>query len=107
MDENPEANIQVYASWFNMLPNEARQRVVMNLIPDLRTTQLWDEQRLAGRFFAENEGFNFGQITYDVYYLYCMGAEWDLNPAPLVSSEYTILGKKNQLRDDINGVLGQ
>ena len=107
MDENPEANIQVYAVWFNMVPNDARQRVDLNLIPDPRTTQLWDEQRLAGRFFAENEGFNFGQIAYDVYYLYCMGAEWGLNPAPLVSSEYTILGKKNQLRDDINGLLGQ
>jgi len=107
LDDNPEANIQVYAVWFNMLPNEARQRVVLNLIPDLKTTQLSDEQRLAGRFFAENEGFNFGQITYDVYYLYGTGAEWDLNPAPVVRSEYTILGKKNQLRDDINGLLGQ
>ena len=107
MDDNPEANIQVYAVWFNMLPNEARQRVVLNLIPDLKTTQLSDEQRLAGRFFAENEGFNFGQIAYDVYYLYGTGAEWDLNPAPLVNSENTILGKKNQLWDDINGLLGQ
>ena len=107
MDDNPEANIQVYAVWFNMLPNDARQRVDLNLIPDPRTTQLWDEQRLAGRFFAENEGFNFGQIAYDVYYLYGTGAEWNLNPAPLVSSEYTILGKKNQLPDDLNGLLGQ
>ena len=107
MDENPEANIQVYAVWFNMLPNEARQRVDLNLIPDPRTTQLWDEQRSAGRFSAENEGFNLGQIAYDVYYLYCMGAELDLNPAPLVNSENTILGKKNQLWDDINGLLGQ
>ena len=97
----------MYAVWFNMLPNEARQRVVLNLIPDLKTTQLSDEQRLAGRFFAENEGFNFGQIAYDVYYLYGTGAEWDLNPAPLVNSENTILGKKNQLWDDINGLLGQ
>jgi len=43
LDDNPEANIQVYAVWFNMLPNEARQRVVLNLIPDLKTTQLSDE----------------------------------------------------------------
>ena len=107
MDENPEANTQVYAVWFNMLPNEARQRVVLNLIPDLKTTQLSDEQRLAGRFFAENEGSNFGQIAYDVHYMYCMGAEWDLTPAPLASSESTILGKKDQLRDDINGLLSQ
>ena len=100
MDENPEANIQVYAVWFNMLPNDVRQRADLNLIPAPRTTELWNEQRLAGRFFAENEGFNFGKIVYDVYYLYCMRAEWDFNPASLVSSEYTILGKKNQLRDD-------
>ena len=93
MDENPEANIQVYAVWFNMLSHDAGQRVDLNLIPDPRTTQLWDEQRLAGRFFAENEGFNFGQIAYDVYYLYGTGAEWDLNPALLVSSEHRILGK--------------
>ena len=65
----------MYAVWLNMVSNDARQRVDLNLIPDPRTTQLWDEQRLAGRFFAENEGFNFGQIAYDLYYLYGTGAE--------------------------------
>ena len=95
----------MYTVWFNMLPGDARSTVDLDLIPDPRATQLWDERRLAGQFFAENDGFVFGQVAYDVYYLYGPGAEWNLKPAPLVSLGYTILAKKGQLRDDIQKLL--
>lgn len=72
---------------------------------DPRVTQLWDEAKSAGRFFAEQEGFRFGSIAYDIYYLYGPDAQWDLKPSPMVSSGYTVMAKRNQLRDDIESLL--
>ena len=68
---------------------------------DPRVTQLWDEKRLAGQFFAEQEGFIFGSIAYDIYYLYGPESRWEFKPSPLMSSGYTVMAKRNQLREDI------
>ena len=73
---------------------------------DPRVTQLWDDKKLAGQFFAKEEGFNFGSIAYDVYYLYGTEAQWDAKPSPLVSSGYTVMGKRNQLKNDVISLLG-
>ena len=45
-------------------------------------------------------------IYYDIYYLYGQEAIWDLKPSPLVSSGYTVIAKRNQLRDDIARLSG-
>ncbi len=74
-------------------------------MPDPRVTQFWDDEKLAGRFFADQEGFMFGPIAYDIYYLYGSEANWDFKPSPLVSSGYTVMAKRNQLKDDIGRLL--
>ena len=73
---------------------------------DPRVEQLWDEKKLAGQFFAEKEGFQVGPIAYDVYYLYGQHAQWDVKPSPLEGSGYTVIGKREQLRESIVGLLG-
>ena len=73
---------------------------------DPRVTQFWDDGKLAGQFFAEQEGFRFGSIAYDVYYLYGSESGWDLKPSPLVSTGYTVMAKRNQLKDDLRKLLG-
>jgi len=74
-------------------------------MPDPRVTQRWDDEKLAGQFFAEQEGFIFGSIAYDIYYLYGPESRWDLKPSPLVSSGYTVIGKSNQLKKDVSRLL--
>ena len=73
---------------------------------DPRVTQLWDGEKVAGRFFADQEGFIFGSVAYDIYYLYGPEAQWDIKPSPLVSSGYTVMAKRNQLKKDIGRLLG-
>ncbi len=73
---------------------------------DPRVTQLWDGEKVAGRFFADQEGFIFGSVAYDIYYLYDPEAQWDIKPSPLVSSGYTVMAKRNQLKKDIGRLLG-
>ena len=75
-------------------------------MPDPRVTQLWDDEKLAGQFFAEQEGFIFGSIAYEIYYLYGPESRWDIKPSPLVSSGYTVIGKSNQLKKDVDRLLG-
>jgi hypothetical protein len=101
---NPDADIQVYALWFNMLPGDARGEWDPRLLTDERVTHFWDEEKLAGRFFAETEKF-FSPIAWDAYYLYGPEARWDDRPAPLVSWGYTIMGKRNQLQEDFSDLL--
>ena len=59
-------------------------------MPDTRVMQFWDDGKLAGKIFADQEGFMFGSIAYDIYYLYGPEAHWDFKPSLLVSSGYTI-----------------
>ena len=104
MEKNPASNIRVYTVWFDTLPGDAREEWDDSLMTDPRVTQLWDAQKSAGLFFAEQEGFRFGSIAYDIYYLYGPDAQWDLKPSPLVSSGYTVMAKRDQLRDDIESL---
>ena len=89
-----------------MLPGDARQQWEADLMTDPRVTQYWDGGKLAGQFFAEQEGFMFGSIAYDVYHLYGSESSWDLKPSPLVSTGYTVMAKRNQLKEDISKLLG-
>ena len=75
-------------------------------MPDPRVRQLWDDEKLAGQFFADQEGFLFGSIAYDIYYLYGPESRWDSKPSSLVSSGYPVIGKSNQLQEDVGRLLG-
>ncbi len=106
LEKNPSSDLRVYTIWFNSFPGDARDKWDAKLMTDPRVTQLWDESKSAGRFFAEQEGFIFGSVAYDIYYLYGQEAIWKLKPSPLVSSGYTVIAKRNQLRDDIARLSG-
>ena len=107
MEKNPSSDIRVYAIWFNTLPGAARDKWNASLMTDSRVKQFWDEEKIAGRFFGEQEGFMFGSIAYDAYYLYGPDAVWDATPSPLISYGYTVLGKGNVLRADLLESLGE
>ena len=101
MDKYPSSDIQVYAVWFSSLAGAARDKWDGELLTDSRVVHYWDESKVTGRFFAEQEGFVIGPIAYDVYYLYGPDATWQNKPTPLISSGYTILGKGDNLRADL------
>ncbi len=64
---------------------------------DPRVIHLWDEEKIAGQWFAENmEGYE--GIVWDIYYLYGPEAEWTHIPQPLISSGFTVLGQREELQ---------
>ena len=106
LENNPDAGVQVYAVWFSMLRGDSRSGWNGSLMPDPRVTHLWDEERVVGRWFAEQEGF-YTSVAWDIYYLYGQEASWDRTPSPLVSSGYTILSRKDRLRADLLTLLDE
>jgi hypothetical protein len=69
LEKYPAANLKVYTVWFSMLAGDSRAGWRSGAMPDPRVTHLWDEERIASRWFAEHvvgaQGF-----TWDIYFLY-------------------------------------
>ena len=100
LETRKDVPLKVYAVWFSMVKGDKRQAFKPELLSDSRVTHLWDEQKVVGRWFAENfevEDFG-GQITWDAFFLFGSGAEWANKPSPLLSSGFPIRSKRNDLR---------
>ncbi len=71
-----------------------------NVMPDTRVTHLWDERRVTGPYFAQHlpDGQDF---VWDTYILYGGAAHWDDGPAPVRSSGYTVIRKREELQKSI------
>ena len=81
-------------------PGDARSEWPEQVLTDSRVIHLWDEERVTGRWFAEHED-TFFPIAWDIYFLYGPDAHWGTEPAPLVSSGFTIIGRSSKLRADL------
>ncbi len=97
LEANPDAALQVYAVWFDMLPGDNRSQWPGEIMSDARVSEYWDESRSTGRWFAESFDFPHGNFAYDVYYLFGRGAIWEDKPPDLASTGYTIVSKRDRL----------
>ncbi len=107
LEENLNADIEIYAIWFNMLPADDRSRWDPTLLTDPRADHYWDEDREVGRWYADRGEFGHGSIAWDLYYLYGPEAKWEEGPAPLLRSGYTIFGDREQLKAEILKLWGE
>ena len=102
LEKHPSAKLRVYVVWFSMLPTDARSRWgwTGGVLSDPRTVNFWDEKRIVGRWFAQQEnpeGSNNG-IVWDTYYLYGPEAQWDSKPEPLISTGATVRAEVDELK---------
>ena len=105
LEKNPSSDIKVYAVWFNMLFTDHRNRWPSKILTDSRVTHLWDQQKLTGTLYAQNTNYP-GTVAWDIFYVYGREAEWiDVLPGPLVGSGYTIIGKRDILKESITPLL--
>ena len=104
--KNPEAELQIYAVWFSMLYGDSRERWDSGGLEDPRVIHLWDEDRIAGRWFAEQEEF-YAPVAWDAYYLYDSDARWSDTAPPLESLGSTILSKRDDLQNDLLALLAR
>ena len=109
LDANPEADIRVYAVWFNMLVADDRSSWDLDVLPDARVTHWWDEGRRVGCWYAVHDrpAGSVGPVVWDAYYLYGPEAVWEAAPEPLLGKGVTILGRRGSLSSEIMALLGQ
>jgi hypothetical protein len=117
LDKYPNANVRVYAVWFNMVPSDSRARWPDTLLTDPRVAHRWDEPRAAGRWFAERAstlrpfltpGSRWGdrEILWDSFLLYGTDASWSDTPTGLIHWGRTIVAGRETLKADFDTLFG-
>jgi hypothetical protein len=101
LGRDADTRYEVYAIWFSMIDGDERDAFQANVLTDLRVTHLWDEERVVGRWFAENvevEGCD-DEIIWDAFYVFGPDATWTDKPGPLACCGFPIWGERKSLRD--------
>ncbi len=114
LDARPEADLRVYAIYFEMVEDDrgAKSRVKpSDLLDDPRVTSFWDDGRIAGRWFDENVtklGERQGdpdRIEWDSFILFGREARWGDTPPDHVSWGRPLVQEAGRLNADLGGVL--
>jgi len=107
LEPNPDADLIVYAVWFNVLATDHRSRWDDSLLTDDRVVHLWDEKREVGQWYAKQGIYPYGNTAWDIYFLYGPDARWDESPEPTVSYGFTIIVQSQQLLNDFTQIIGE
>lgn len=88
-----------------MIPTDARSRWSWTggILTDNRAVHFWDEQKMVGRWFAQQETPPGGDngIVWDAYYLYGPDAQWDSKPEPLIGTGATVRSEADKLKNTL------
>jgi len=105
LEQNPTANLRVYAVWVPFLGgNQQAADLSQRVLPDPRVDQFWDGGAVTSDWFAENV-VKSSAPAWDVYFLYGPEARWTSIPGPLVSSGGSIIGQSSALEQAIGSLL--
>jgi hypothetical protein len=107
LERYPSADLQVYAIWLPMLSTDARSEWHEDLLADPRVRHFWDEERIAGLWFAKANtgGLGYAGIVWDAYLLFGPDAVWEAEPLPLAGAGATVIGKSGELEDQARPLL--
>ena len=98
-DEHPDADLRVYAVWFDMFEGDERATVDLGLLPDSRVTHFWDEGRRAGAWYgAWTRPADPAWVEWDAFFVYPRGATWDGSAEQPRQWGRTVIGKREDLR---------
>ena len=121
LEPDPDLQIRVYAVWLptvseDLLPVGKNPKWDSQILEDPRVIHLWDPERVASSWFAENvkyqgpqrsvlsrtvDGLIWGKAIWDTYFLFGPQAEWDQEPSNLLSSGYPILEHREEIRQSL------
>ncbi len=100
LEPHANADVRVYAVWFNMMVKDSRARWRSTLLPDGRVTHFWDESKIVGTWFGDRSPAH--DILWDAWLLYGADATWtDEPPAPLGTGR-TIMASRDALKAQID-----
>ena len=107
LEKSPSSDLKVLVVWAPNFPGDARGRWNPRLIDDPRTEHFWDEDNIIGRYLKGLDGFSRSSqsVIWDTYILYDDDATWETDPSTPVGWGATVLGKGEQLREQIAPLL--
>jgi hypothetical protein len=107
LEQNPSAELQVYAIWLPMLATDARSEWDSQLLADPRVTHFWDENRIVGLWFAKADlgGLGYAGIVWDAFFLYGGEARWGRVPGPLVRAGAPVISTSDRLDAAVRRIL--
>jgi hypothetical protein len=92
--------LRVYAIWIPMLPTDARSEWDGSIFDDPRAINLWDGDRVLGRWLGEHDEFNagrFGPIVWDAFFVFGRDSSWQAAPSLLLGSGSPVIGETSKL----------
>ncbi len=90
LQKHREAKIEVYAIWFSSLPADFRFMWPSRALDDPRVINLWDNQKVAGKWYSANVTRRGAAVEWDAWILYAPGTAFADAPLtwgrPIVNS---------------------
>jgi hypothetical protein len=93
----------VYTIWLPMLPGDSRADARDRSLADPRVINLWDPQRLSGRWLADHRTGSLeepGRVVWDAFLGFDPSARWTQDLTGLVTAGSTIIGNTGNLERD-------
>jgi hypothetical protein len=93
-----------------MQPGDSRANARDSALDDPRVINLWDRQRLAGRWLAEHGTGDLGEpgsVVWDAFLGFDRSARWTEELTGLVTAGATIIGNTSKLERDFEPLLGR
>jgi hypothetical protein len=93
-----------------MQPGDARANARDSALDDPRVTNLWDPQRLSGRWLADHRTGDLGEpgsVVWDAFLGFDQSARWTEELAGLVTAGATIIGNTDKLERDFEPLLAR
>lgn len=118
LTKHKDADLSVYAIWFNMYPSDMRERWPADILTDSRVVHYWDEPKNVGKWYGErlremegsvapNSAENEGPILWDVYLVYGPESRWDDAPTGLRRWGRTILKTQESLGQSVADLVSE
>lgn len=107
LEQQPAAELRVYAVWYAMIPFDAASRVPVELFDDPRVVQYWDRERSLGRWYGTHPdyGADPSSVWWDTYVLYGPESRWIGAPTHRINLGYTIVETREELRASLAPLL--
>jgi hypothetical protein len=90
----------VFAVWMPMLAGDSRGAWDSHVLDDPRVVDLWDGNRIAGRWFADRRTGGLGSPGYpvwDAYFAFPASSQWQDEPTNLLAAGSDIIGNTDGL----------
>jgi hypothetical protein len=85
----------VFAIWLPMLAGDSRSAWDRSVLDDPRVVELWDGDRVAGRWFGDHAIAGLGgrgSVVWDAYFAFGPDSRWRAGPSGVLAAGSEIIG---------------